>query len=135
VTCLLDGNVLIALVAPTHVHHEAAHRWRAGAGSGDFATCPVTQGTLVRLAVQQGATTGAALSALATVSAHPGHQFWADDVSYLAIDLTRVIGHRQVTDAYLAGLARSHAGRLATFDAGLAATHPDVAELVPVDHR
>lgn len=42
-----------------------------------------------------------------------------------------VIGHRQVADAYLAGLARARGGRLATFDAGLAALHPDVAELVP----
>jgi toxin-antitoxin system PIN domain toxin len=129
---LLDGNLLVALVAPTHVHHGAAHRWREDAGSGDFATCPVTQGTLVRLAVQQGATITAALDALAALSAHPEHQFWADDVSYLDVDLSRVIGHRQVTDAYLAGLARSRDGRLATFDAGLAATHPDIADLVPV---
>lgn len=131
-TRLLDGNVLVALVAPAHVHHDAAHRWRAAAGSGAFATCPVTQGTLVRLAVQQGATTAAAIGALAAVSAHPEHQFWADDASYLDVDLSRVVGHRQVTDAYLAGLARAHESRLATFDAGLAATHPDVADLVPV---
>jgi predicted nucleic acid-binding protein len=42
-----------------------------------------------------------------------------------------VIGHRQVTDAYLAALARQRGGRLATFDAGLAQLHPDVAQLVP----
>jgi predicted nucleic acid-binding protein len=42
-----------------------------------------------------------------------------------------VIGHRQVTDAYLAQLARQHNARLATFDAGLAALHSDVADLIP----
>jgi hypothetical protein len=41
-----------------------------------------------------------------------------------------VIGHRQVTDAYLAQLARVNAGRLATFDAGIAALHRDVADLI-----
>jgi uncharacterized protein len=38
-----------------------------------------------------------------------------------------VLGHRQVTDAYLAALARHHHGKLATFDKGLAALHSDVA--------
>src|SRR3990170_2466443 len=32
--------------------------------------------------------------------------------------MTGVIGHRQVTDAYLAALARHHRGQLATFDPG-----------------
>jgi len=38
--------------------------------------------------------------------------------------MTGVIGHRQVTDAYLAALARHHRGQLATFDPG---PGPDVA--------
>jgi len=45
--------------------------------------------------------------------------------------LQGVIGHRQVTDGYLAELARFNRGRLATFDRGLAALHPDIAYLVP----
>lgn len=43
-----------------------------------------------------------------------------------------VIGHRQVTDAYLAQLARAHDGRLASFDQGLAKLHSDVVDLIPV---
>jgi len=43
----------------------------------------------------------------------------------------RIHGQRQVTDAYLAALARVRSGRLATFDRGLAALHADVAFLVP----
>ena len=46
--------------------------------------------------------------------------------------MTGVIGHRQVTDAYLAELARSNHGRLATFDEGFVALHGDVADLIPV---
>lgn len=46
-----------------------------------------------------------------------------------------VIGHRQVTDAYLAQLARAQGGKLATFDQGLAKLHHDVAELVPISAR
>jgi predicted nucleic acid-binding protein len=48
------------------------------------------------------------------------------------VSLYGVIGHRQVTDAYLAQLARAHGGRLATFDQGFAKLQLDVAELVPI---
>jgi hypothetical protein len=41
-----------------------------------------------------------------------------------------IIGHRQVTDAYLAQLARAHRARLATFDQAMAKLHSDVADLV-----
>ena len=63
--------------------------------------------------------------------AHPHHRFWPDDIDYLQVDWQGVIGHKQVTDAYLASLARHNGGKLATFDQGLAALHPDVVELVP----
>ena len=61
----------------------------------------------------------------------PRHEFWPDDISYRDVPLTGVIGHRQVTDAYLVQLARAHGGRLATFDKGLAALHGDVVLVVP----
>ncbi|MGY1709513.1 hypothetical protein ACI8AC_08390 [Geodermatophilus sp. SYSU D00758] len=44
-----------------------------------------------------------------------------------------MVGHKQVTDAYLAGLARSRDGRLATLDRTLAALHDDAAVLLDVD--
>ncbi len=50
---LLDRNVLIALAVPEHVHHEAAMAW-FGARTLQFATCPITQGSLVRLLRRQG---------------------------------------------------------------------------------
>ena len=45
--------------------------------------------------------------------------------------LKGVVGHRQVTDAYLAQHARRRNSKIATFDEGMAALHPDVAELIP----
>lgn len=42
-----------------------------------------------------------------------------------------LIGHRQVTDACVARLARSYSARLAIFDQALAKLHADVADLIP----
>lgn len=129
-TCLLDANVLIALVVEDHVHHEAAEQWLAGTRAS-FATCPVTQGSLVRLLVREGQPGEAAVEVVRAVAAHRRHEFWPDDVHYQDVAMAGVVGHRQVTDAYLAQLARAHKGRLASFDQGLARLHQDVAELVP----
>lgn len=62
---------------------------------------------------------------------NPRHELWPDSVSFADCALPGVIGHRQVTDGYLAELARANQGRFATFDRGLASSHPDVAELIP----
>jgi toxin-antitoxin system PIN domain toxin len=128
--CLLDGNVLVALVVAEHVHHAAARAWFRRAGR--FATCPTVQGTLLRLLIRQGTSMSEARKTLAILTEHARHEQWFDDLSYLEVDLSRALGHRQVTDAYLAALARAHRGRLATLDQGLAVTAPDVAELIPV---
>jgi uncharacterized protein len=61
------------------------------------------------------------------------HEFWPDDVEYLQVRVEGIVGHRQVSDAYLAELARRHDGRVATLDKGFAARHADVAELVHVE--
>lgn len=127
---LLDSNLLIALVTVDHVHHDAAERWSVRRQM-PFATCPITQGSLVRSLVREGASGDEARRFLADVVVDERHRFWPDDLGYDGVDLGAVVGHRQVTDAYLAGLARAHAGRLATLDRGLAAVHPDVADLVP----
>ena len=128
---LLDGNVMVALSDAAHVHHEAAVRWFMSLDA-PFATCPITQGTLLRMLLQFKAVSdvGAAVSFLERFTAHPRHRFWPDSLPYASISWKGIFGQRQVTDAYLAALARHHAGRLATFDQGLAALHVDVAELI-----
>lgn len=128
-TYLLDANVLIALVVEEHVHHGAAENWLAG-NDARFATCPVTQGSLVRLLVREGQPGESAVQVVRAVTRHPRHDFWPDDVAYHDVAMAGVVGHRQVTDAYLAQLARSRQERLASFDQGLAGFHRDVVELV-----
>lgn len=130
-TVLLDGNLLVGLVVSDHVHHDAAETW-IERHKGRVATCPSTQGTLVRALVRGGSSGVQALDTLRALLAELRHDFWPDEVSYVDTSLMGVIGHRQVTDAYLAQLARIRCGRLATFDRGLASLHPDVADLVPV---
>ena len=129
-TVLLDANVLIALVVADHVHHDAAEAWFAGATDA-FATCPVTQGSLVRLLLREGQAASTATAVVQALTGNGRHEFWPDDVSYSRVPMDGVVGHRQATDAYLAQLARVHHGRLASFDQGLAKLHPDVVDLVP----
>jgi uncharacterized protein len=127
---LLDGNILVALTVADHVHHDAAESWFE-ALDGSFATCAITQGTLVRLLVREGQTGETAKSVVTALIGNPRHEFWPDEISYGDVPLKVVIGHRQVTDAYLAELARVHGGRLASFDQGMADVHTDVVDLVP----
>ena len=120
---LLDANVLIALATPDHSLNARAAAWfRKG---HRFATCPITQGALVRFHLRAGvdATAKSAKLLLQSISSLARHEFWPDDASYNDMPTKGIIGHRQVTDAYLALLARNHAGLLATMDQALAAVH------------
>ena len=129
-TALLDANVLTALLVDDHVHHQAAENWFAGM-TGKFATCPITQGSLMRLLIREGQPAAAARAILTGTAADPRHEFWADDIPYADVPTQGIVGHRQVTDAYPAQLARARGSRLATFDQALAKLHHHVTELVP----
>src|SRR5262245_43741742 len=117
-TWLLDGNVLVALRVTTHLHHDRANRWFATLGSNRFATCAVTQGTFLRLHMRLAAdaSAGAAWTALEDMTRLARHVFWEDAFSYLEVLHTGLHGPSQVTDAWLAELARRRKGRLATLD-------------------
>ena len=97
-----------------------------------FATCPITQGALFRFHLRAGveATAESAKLLLESISSLPRHEFWPDDVSYLDMSTTGIVGHRQVTDAYLVLLARKHGGSVATMDQALAAVHAGTTLLV-----
>ena len=119
---LLDINVLLALTDPMHVHHELSHQWFAKKGRKGWATCPMTENGLVRIASHpkypnRPGDVPAVLSILRQVCGSPGHHFWADDLSILDI-LTpnAIITHAQITDVYLLGLAIHNMGKLATLD-------------------
>ena len=127
---LADGNVLIALTVTDHVHHRQAQEWLAGHG-GQLATCPITQGTLLRFLLRNGVGASSALTTLRGILSLPQHIFWPDEIGYNSTVLRGVIGHRQVTDGYLTALAAHFGGSLVTLDMGLAALHPETAVLIP----
>lgn len=143
--CLLDVNALIALLWARHEHHAAVQRWFAGASPGGWATCGLTQLGFVRIVSNPAFSADAvrpaqALAVLRDNLAHPRHEEWADrwgPTSLLEPFAGQLVGHRQVTDAYLLGLAARHEGRLATLDRGVAALAPsggpfaDLVELIP----
>lgn len=55
----------------------------------------------------------------------PEHVFWPDDFSVLDanhVDMDEIPNSRQLTDAYLLGLAVANEGVLATFDRNLSTT-------------
>lgn len=56
----------------------------------------------------------------------PFHEFWADDLPFSAHEIPKagITGHRQITDAYLLGLAAHHDGKLVTLDRGISTFAP-----------
>lgn len=122
-TWLLDVNVLLALLDPTHLHHAAAHAWFTTA-QASWASCNLTQNGALRIMSHPRygnavATTTLAAELLAELCRQPGHVWWPADLSLLDspfIDRSRLLSSGQVTDTYLLALAAQHGGRLATFD-------------------
>lgn len=120
---LLDVNVLIALLDEAHIHHKQAMSWLERNIQNGWATCPITQNGCIRIMSQPGypgALPAAAVAErLAEAADNSDHEFWPDDVDLLkdgCIVWSRVLGHRQVTDAYLVALAVGHQGCLVTLD-------------------
>lgn len=128
-TYLLDANVLIAVAIRRHVHHDRAVDWLAQAG--DVAICPIVEGALVRFLLRTGEGGSTAREVVRRLRSVPSCAFWPNDISYADLDLERITGHRQVTDAYLVGLALHRSAVLATFDEGLVRIYRDGATLVP----
>jgi hypothetical protein len=69
---------------------------------------------------------------LQTVPANAKHCFRPAAPTYLQIRWHAVLGHRQMTDAYLAGQARYNSGKLVSFDKGLVALHPGVGKEIDI---
>jgi len=142
--CLLDANVLIALLWPAHEAHSRARAWFDRRSSGGWATCPFTEAACVRVLSNPAFSADAytprgALDLLVANLKHPAHLFWGDDIAFpQAVEpfAARLEGHRQLTDAYLLGLALHRKGKLATMDRSIPALlagknlHRDLIEIV-----
>jgi uncharacterized protein len=124
---LLDINLLIALAWPQHIHHAQAHAWFGKTGHQAWATCPVTQLGFIRISsnskiIPAAVSPREAIAMLDKISSLAGHEFWPDDVAPVAASTfasLALVGHRQVTDAYVLALAQHHKAALATFDRGM----------------
>lgn len=126
---LLDVNALIALLWTRHEHHAATQAWFAESSSVGWATCSLTQLGFVRITSNPAFSAEAvrpaqALAILKANLEHPSHEAWEDrwGAAHLIEPFTdRLVGHRQISDAYLLGLAAKYEGRLATLDGGIEA--------------
>ena len=133
-TWLIDVNILVALAIDTHVLKDRASRWFDRLAEDEkFATCAMTQGSLLRIhmATAEVTTATVAWEVLNQISNHPKHVWWESNLNYLDVPARGIVGYKQVTDAWLAQLARQNGGKLATMDSGLANLHSDVAVLIP----
>jgi hypothetical protein len=128
-TCLLDTNLLIALFWPSHERHGAALKWFVARRRHGWATCPMTQAGFVRIVANPAFSRDAvkpheALQVLDANTAAGEHEFWPDAVGLreaVGFAGSRLLGHQQVTDAYLLGLAVRRDGVLASMDRRIAA--------------
>jgi toxin-antitoxin system PIN domain toxin len=124
---LLDVSVLVALFWSSHASHHKAQEWFERHDRASWATCPVTESAFVRIVSnpsfsKSSTTVQEATELLAENLDHPEHQYWPADVDYFtAIKpiADRIVGHQQVSDAYLLGLAIHHGGSLVTMDRGI----------------
>lgn len=120
---LLDINVLIALLDVDHPQHYVAGQWLAANIKDGWASCPLTQNGCIRIMSQPAypnSFPAAQVAArLSQACGHEAHQFWPNDISLLdenRIDVSCLLGPKQITDIYLVALAVKHRGRFVTFD-------------------
>ncbi len=138
---LLDANVLLALAWPHHTHHPAAQAWFKQNAAGGWATCALTQGALVRVSLQRsfvgdalGGRLPSAAVAFELISGlleHGAHRFLDLDFGFDRVIATctgGIVGHRQITDAYLLTLAVHQNAKLLSFDRRIGALLATPAE-------
>lgn len=133
---LLDVNVLVALAWPRQVGHQRAVSWFHNNHRSGWATCPITQAGFVRILSnpvfsQDALSPSHAQDLLDESLKHPSHRFWPADSEYSQAVLPfreAIVGHRQVMDAYLVGLALRRKARFVTFDRRVRALFQDESQ-------
>jgi hypothetical protein len=128
---LPDVNILIALSDPEHTAHDAAVAWHQSIGGSGFFLCPVTEASFVRLMTTPligGESMSGAILLLREIAALPNMAHLPVAPTWLELiePLTRrLVGHRQVTDALLLGLAIRNGAILVTLDRSIQALAVD----------
>ena len=124
---LLDANAMIALGWPTHEHHPRMINWFRQHARAGWASTAFTQAAFVRI-VSQPAFSGRpiAISEVAELllrnTAHAKHRLVALDFGFAEVWAActgGILGHRQITDAWLLTAAIRSGMKLLTFDTGI----------------
>lgn len=118
---LLDVNVFVALLAENHIHHQLVTIWFNTPGL-QWAICSFTEAGFLRNATAPRSgqiTMSEATAVLTTMAQHPGYHYLpinADWHTLCSPFFRRLYGTKQVTDAYLLGLAVREGLVLVTLD-------------------
>lgn len=118
---LLDVNLVLALLDQAHIHNQAAEEWFDTPGL-HWALCAFTEAGILRfftrpkignMSMEQVAVM------LDRLKQQPGYRYQPVHVDWHTLTkpfFKRLHGHKQITDAYLLGLAVREGLVLATFD-------------------
>jgi len=120
---LLDVNLLLAAIWANHPHHAKAFTWLSGK---NVILCPLSELGFLRISTNK-----KAINAPMEKARELLNQFVTDRKAVrIADDLPALDSHpaksEEVTDHYLADLAKRHGARLATLDQNLAHSSADV---------
>lgn len=118
---LLDVNVLVAALWTGHVHHDQVHRWLDDLAERDTAlTCGLTEAGFLRVInAAYGVPVTEAKGVLQGFRQRAGLGYLAELPSPTEVLPAWARSHRQVTDAYLAGVAARAGAKLVTLDHGI----------------
>jgi toxin-antitoxin system PIN domain toxin len=116
---LVDVNLLIARLFEAHEHHDLAAEWFQTSGL-QWALCPWVEAGFLRFATKpERLTMTEATGLLDEMALHPGYRYHTCAANWRALTkpfFRRLHGHKQVTDAYLLGMAIADDLIFATFD-------------------
>jgi predicted nucleic acid-binding protein len=119
---LPDVNVLLALTIRGHESYSIATKWFEARGSSEFWLCPLTETSFLRLSSEPKVGNKQlrdAIFLLRELSTLPGFRYRTIPDSWLNLTapfIWRLQGPKQVTDAYLLGLAFHENAVLVTLD-------------------
>jgi toxin-antitoxin system PIN domain toxin len=108
---LFDVNILVALTARSHVHHQLVKQWFYTSPDLQWAVCAFTEAGFVRYSTAPRAgqiTMSEATAVLKQLAQHPGYLYVPTTIDWQTLSRPfsrRLYGTKQVTDAYLLGLA------------------------------
>ena len=138
---LLDVNALLALAWPNHQFHAAVVARLEQQPISRWATCALTQLGFVRLSsnpkiIEVRKTPAEAIELLADLTRDQQHVYLdtLPALPQVARLFHHLVGHQQVTDAYLLGVAEANGATLLTLDQRIALpgkTRSDIEVLKP----